>query len=446
LLSRQEFLQEEHLFIESIENDLSGISLDSARSLFDHYSRQFDDLHAQLKQIIFMRDHLFDPHFEISTLSNVLSDSVTQQMVQKSSSLEAELFDDLSHSAKDRHRLETTLSIHKQFLKSHLEQTLQLGKIRTELIKEKLSSLYTVMKTLLTQEKEALQERIAHLQKSMQTLPELWAYENRLKFKAELTKAMMEGLVNIAETKNLSHHLYQVESRPLDKAKPPGSFIAPRLLPKFTLIGTLGSLVFAFLFLIHSFFKGIDLSLTTAKELGAHTSGMLSLKSPLMLDSLEESDLETLRHIVSFLTEKKGIVATLGEKQTNFFPALTALLQKHQKSSCVIDCSFRTCSESKASSIFGIILADFRFKSRGLYRDNGYYPRNLNRKSAQKNPKIDRSLDFKQVLSFGFVSLEINDLWELLNLIPILGSGTGMHAGTFTKEKTKSFSINSKNV
>jgi hypothetical protein len=37
---------------------------------------------------------------------------------------------------------------------------------------------------------------------------------------------------------------------------------------------------------------------------------------------------------------QKGIVAVIGEKQTRFFPALTALLKKHRLSSCVIDCSF----------------------------------------------------------------------------------------------------------
>lgn len=351
LLSRHESMQNGQLLIEAIENDLTEISLTSAKSLFDHYSRQFDELHAQLKQIVFMHDHLFDPHFEISTLSNILFDPVSQQMVQKSSDLEAQLFDDLNQSVKDRSRLESALSVHKRFLKSHLEQTLQLGKIRSELIKEKLSSLYTVIKNLLTQEKEALQEKISYLKQSMQTLPDLWAYENRLKFRAELTKAMMEGLVNIAETKSLSHHLYQVESRPLDRAKPPVSFIAPRLLAKSGLAFVLGSLLFAFQLASRSLLKGIDPSLTTLKQLGAHTSGSLSPKSPLTIDSLEESDQETLRKITAFLLPEKGIVASIGERQTNFLPALTALLQKHQKSSCVIDCSFGKIASGEAGLI-----------------------------------------------------------------------------------------------
>jgi hypothetical protein len=55
-------------------------------------------------------------------------------------------------------------------------------------------------------------------------------------------------------------------------------------------------------------------------------------------------------------------------------------------------------SKSKTSSIFGIILADFRFFLRGQYTKVDINPAKRIEKSAQKNPKIDRSLDFEQVL------------------------------------------------
>ena len=58
----------------------------------------------------------------------------------------------------------------------------------------------------------------------------------------------------------------------------------------------------------------------------------------------------------------------------------------------------RTCSNSKVLSIFGIILADFRLKFQGLYTIVDMTPEILSRKAAQKNPKIDRTLEFEQVL------------------------------------------------
>ena len=360
LASREKSLREGSQWIESIQNDLSGISLDVARRQLDQYSTQFDGLHAELKQVMFMRDHLFDPHFEISTLSNVLNDTVTQQMIQRSSELEAQLHDDIHRSLRDKDRLKTTLTTHKKFLESHLNQTLELGKIRIDLLKEKLSSLYTVMKALLSQEKEALKSKIDELTQSLQTLPELWVHENRLKFKSDLTKGMMEGLVHIAETKNLSHHLYQVESRPLDIAKPPLGFIPPLLVVKSALTFFLTLFCFLTLTLVHALIKGFPVSLTTLKQLGAHTSGTLSLTSPIHLETIQDTDRDTLRRLTSFLLDSEGpdsgVVAVLGEKQTTFLPALTTLLKKYHKTSCVIDCSFgKITTQEDAPGLFHLL-------------------------------------------------------------------------------------------
>ncbi len=360
LASREKSLRESSQWIQTTQNDLSGISLDVARRQFDQYSTQFDDLHAQLKQVMFMRDHLFDPHFEISTLSNVLNDTVTQQMIQRSSELEAQLHDDMHRSLRDKDRVKTTLTTHKRFLESHLNQTLQLGKIRIDLLKEKLSSLYSVIKTLLMQEQEALKTKIAELTRSLQTLPGLWVHENRLKFKSDLTRGMMEGLVHIAETKNLAHHLYQVESRPLDIAKPPLGFIQPHLFVKSTLASFLSLIFFSILMIVQALIKGFPISLTTLKQIGVHTSGSFSPTSPLQLETIQDNDRDTLRKLISFLLDTqeppKGIVAVLGEKQTLFFPALAALLKKYNKTSCIIDCSFgKITTQDEVPGLFQIL-------------------------------------------------------------------------------------------
>ncbi len=184
-------------------------------------------------------------NFEISTLSNILNDSVTQQLVQKSSELSGQLCDLINRSGREHERLKEALAIQKRFLESHLSQTLELGKIRIQLIKEKISSLYDVMKDLLQKEKSVLENKIEELKVAMQELPELWHLDKRLKFKAELTKGMMEGLTHIAESKNLSRHLYQVESKPLDSALPPFAPQSPHLLIK--CFG--GAIVLAALFL-----------------------------------------------------------------------------------------------------------------------------------------------------------------------------------------------------
>lgn len=358
LKGREKSLRESSQWIQIAQNDLLGMNLESAKRQFSQYSTQFDDLHGQLKQVMFMRDRLFDPSFEISTLGAVLGDSVSQQMIQRSSELEAQLHDHIHHSSRDRERLRATLAIHKQFLKSHLDQTLQLGKIRIDLVKEKLSSLHKTIHLLLTQEQAALDGKISELKETMQSLPQLWVHENSLKFKSDLTKGMMEGLVGIAETKNLAHHLYQVESRPLDKAKPPLSYVKPWLVAKSLSALFLSATFFALLALLHAFIRRFPASLETLRAVGAHISGPLSCQSPLSLPSVGERDLETLRKIAAFLlqSEKKKSVALIGEKQTLFFPALTQLLKKQQKTSCVIDCSFgKITSSEERQGLFHIL-------------------------------------------------------------------------------------------
>ncbi len=343
LAFRQKNLQESSTYIDQLESDLNGMTLDASKGLFQQYCRQLDELHAQLKQVIFFRDHLNEPNFEISTLSNILNDSVTQALVQKSSEISGQLCDLINRSGREHERLKETLFIQKRFLESHLSQTLDLGKIRIQLIKEKISSLYSVMKDLLQKEKSVLENKIEGLKNTMQELPELWHLDKRLKFKAELTKGMMEGLTHIAESKNLSRYLYQVESKPLDPALTPFAPQSPRLLMKcFGGAFVLGAL-FYFYCLIHALIKGMPVSLSTLRLMGGHTSGTFSSNSQLSLNKLPDQDLETLRAMAAFLLERKidhSVIGLLSKRGSNFCFNLAHLLSLHHQKVLIIDCNF----------------------------------------------------------------------------------------------------------
>ena len=340
---RQKNLQENSTYIDQLETDFNGMTLEASRALFQQYCKQLDDLHAQLKQVIFFRDHLNEPHFEISTLSNTLNDSVTQQLVQKSSELSGQLCDIINRSGREHERLKEMLAIQKRFLESHLSQTLDLGKIRIQLIKEKISSLYKVMTNLLQKEKDVLENKIEELKIAMQELPELWHLDKSLKFKAELTKGMMEGLTHIAESKNLARHLYQVESKTLDSALPPFAPQSPRLLIK-CLAGAF-SLAASFyaIILIYALIQGIPISLSTIRLMGGHTSGTFSPHAELPLNQLPDQDLETLRAMASFLLERKkesSVIGLLSRRGSNFCYNLADLLSLQHQKVLIIDCNF----------------------------------------------------------------------------------------------------------
>ncbi len=342
LFFRRKNLQENSTYIDALETDFRGMSLAAIQTLFQQYCHQLDQLHSQMKQLIFFRDNLLEPHFEMTTLSTILSDTVTEQLVKKSSEIESQLCDSINHSEKEHQRLKEALSSHKRFLQSHLNQTLNLGKIRIQLIKEKISSLHGVMRDLLKKEKEVLEKKIFDIKKSLEEIPELWRLEKGIHFKGELIKGMMEGLTEIAESKNLSRHLYQVESKPLDKALKP---IAP--LPRYPFLKSLGGGLIAMIllyvaYLIHYFFKGFPLSLATLQYMGATISGTFSTRAELPFEKLSHHDLFILRSMTSFLLSKnkRGVVSLLGEQGSNFCFNLANLLTLHQKKICIIDCDF----------------------------------------------------------------------------------------------------------
>jgi len=340
LHSRQQTLNSSSEFVNHLESDFLGMTLENARQLFQQYCTQLDQLHSVLKQVIFFRDHLHEPHFELSSLTNVLDDGVTQQLVQGATQLENKLFDSDNYTAKEQDRMKASLATQKRFLESHLNQVMDLGKIRIQLIQEKIAALSKTVHELLAREKIVLLAKIDELKHSLHMIPDLWHMEKRLDFKAQLTKGMMEGLTQLTESKNLSRHLYQVESKPLDSAIEPLTPLSSHCLLKASGVGIGMAVLYYFFVLINAFTKGLPLSLTTLRFLGASTCGSFTEQTD--FDQLSENDLETLRSIVLFLLsgEKKGsVVALLGEQGAPYSFNLARLLSLHEKKVAIIDCN-----------------------------------------------------------------------------------------------------------
>jgi uncharacterized protein involved in exopolysaccharide biosynthesis len=351
LHARQQTLNSSTEFVDHLENDFLGMTLDNARQLFQQYCTQLDQLHSVLKQVIFFRDHLHEPHFELSSLTNVLDDSVTQQLVQGATQLENKLFDLDNYTAREQDRIKASLATQKRFLESHLSQVMALGKIRIQLIQEKITALNKTMHELLAKERAVLLAKIDELKHSLHTIPDLWHMEKRLDFKAQLTKGMMEGLTQLTESKNLSRHLYQVESKPLDTAIEPFTPRSSHCFLKATGVG-IGIALFYYLFvLIQAFVKGLPLSLTTLRFLGASTCGSFTEQTD--FDQLSESDLETLRSIVLLLLssgKESSAVALLGEQGAPYGFNLARLLALHGKKVAIIDCNLDRIVEPSQQS------------------------------------------------------------------------------------------------
>lgn len=343
----RDFIQNLHVkhkasaYAEVFESDFRGIDLPMAKNLYTQYNQQLDDLEVNSRQLLYLRDQMEDPQFELSSLCNVLNDSITEKLVEKASELELQLRDEANRSSREHDRFREALQTQKRFLHAHMTEVMDLQKIRIELIKGKIASLQLVMLDLMKQERKLIEERLAQLGQQMTHLPEKWRLENQLKFKTELTKGMMEGLTQMTESKSLSSHLYQVESKPLDRALPPSSPRPPHLLFYSTIAGIIGAfLLFLWVFLSRAV-SGLPLSLERLKTFGQHTSGKLSSDCDVPFIEISQTDLETLRRISSFLFSQKGrCIGLFGGSNPDYSYNLAEMLVMKGAKPLVIECDF----------------------------------------------------------------------------------------------------------
>lgn len=344
LHSKQKLFQEDSSYTQALETNFQGLDLESARRLHVEYHQRLDKFTSDLKQLLYLNDHIYDPECELSSLVNILPDSVTQEMVRKAGDLELQLHDALNRSEREHERVREALMIQKEFIGNHIAHCIQLQKNQAKRIKEKLHSLQFQILSLLTTEKRLVEEKLLEIKNQMSDLPEKWRLENLLKMKTELTKGMMEGLIHLTETKTLSRHLFNVESRPVDIAFADLKAERPHLV-LFSLAGALLAFMVSYLSLLFQrLMKGLPLSLEQLKKLGDHICGEVSPACNAPLTEIPFTDLETLRRFASFLGEQKkdtGICAALlGEKNPDFSPNITSLLALRGKKSILVNCNF----------------------------------------------------------------------------------------------------------
>lgn len=341
---KQKILEEEPRYAHALESDFHGLDLESARKLHIQYHNALDQLHAGLKQLLYLQEHIDDPECELGSLVSILPDAITQDMVQKASLLEQQLQDALNRSEKEHERFREALSLQKRFIGHHISHSIELQKIRAELTKEKIASLQELILSLLKTEKKLIEDKLQDLKNQMSDVPEKWRLEHLLKLKTDLTKGMMEGLTHLTESKILNRHLYNVESKPIDKAFIPRSPQPPHLF-LFTCGGALlGPIAVYFWGLLLGLARGFPASLEYLKLIGEHTSGALSETCDAPFAEIQENDLETLRRAASFLYSQKKPeplkVALLGEKNPNFSHNLASILALRGGKSIILDCNF----------------------------------------------------------------------------------------------------------
>ena len=281
----------------------------------------------------------------MSSLGAVFEDPVIREFVSRSSTLSLQMKDEDNRSTKEHIRLVETLQTQKNFLSQYLFQTIDVKRLKINLLGDKIASLQQATRLLLHAEKQLLRGKLEELSKKMGTLPEKWHLESLLQLKKELGAMMLEGVSHLVETKSLNQHTFHISSGPLDKA------IAP-LKPHSQRIGFLSLIaaflggIFCFLFYFcKTLLKGLLFSDESLRLLGFPVSGKLSPFCDRSLSELKVGDLETLRHMLSSL-DGKVVLCGLG-KHPNFSLSLAQLLHLQGNKVLCVDCAFDQTGDPK---------------------------------------------------------------------------------------------------
>jgi len=319
LFSVREKILLERQFNPQNDSELNGIDLATARQMIVQTSQNLDGAKAAIHHYRHLLDQIDDPAFELSSLSTVLRDPVSQHIMSAAADLHLQLEDEGHHSEKEVGRIKSETSLQRKILKEHLQQMIVVEELNRSIFQDKIislqqisldcihrqigvaneqiSSLIQQRKESLLCEKQILSNKMQQLRSQMNELPVKWRAESLLKLKTELGIKVMQSVAQLVESKNIGRHLHHVESKPLDLAILP--FVPEN--PHLFLLMLAGAIVgffvsFAGVFL-NTLHRGFPLSLSTLQALRYPCAGFISFPSA-DFQKLPDADLESFRKIL----------------------------------------------------------------------------------------------------------------------------------------------------
>ncbi len=317
--------------LRNVESDFSGLSLDTAQKIMIDYTQQRDKLQAEIKELVFLRERLSQPDFELSSLGTVINEPVTNDLIQKASTIALQLKDSDNRSDREQGRLLEALKTQKSFLAQYILQTVELKKLRSALFEDKIGTLHQRIVHLLKSEKDLLSQKLQDINAKMSDLPEKWRRESLLLLEKEIGATMIHGISQLTESKFLGQNIFQVASKPLDIALIPTVPKPSRILPLSLIAALLGGFGCYLALLCKTLFKGLPVSYENLKLSGFPICGTLTRHCTTDLSQMPDTDLECLRYLAEFLSPhlKKGLALTaicLGGNYPDYSRALAEIL------------------------------------------------------------------------------------------------------------------------
>lgn len=323
-LVNEKILQERLTHQQNPSKEYQGIDLKAANDLYIDYSKQLVQLESTIRQSLFFINQMDDPNFEITSLSSVLTDPVSQDMIRKASNLVLTLRDQNNQSLREQERLKDELNLQRTFLTMHLKQTAQLMQLNQQLIDEKIYALQNVSLELihrhisllentlkdhiesrlenLRQERKLIKEHLKQIRDEMTHLPKKWVAEQMIEQEVETNQLIVQEIAKMVESKNITQNLEMIQSAPLDASIPPVHPILPKTF-LFSLLGCfLGGLLGTGIALGKSITNGLRASPENLAQMGFPVAGAFSSTyDPLSQAPISDADLDTLRRLQTYV-------------------------------------------------------------------------------------------------------------------------------------------------
>jgi hypothetical protein len=359
---REKLLQERFFCGNSESTEFDGIDLNTARALFIQYNNKLDTAEAAMRYLTQFKKELHQPDFELSSLSSVLQDALSQKLIAEASTASLQLKDEKYHSSKEGQRYEEQIALQRKILGDHLDQLYKVEELNASLVREKIVGLQKVSldcinqqisvlheqasdsikerKKALLQEKGILAGKMGEIRSMAASLPEKWRLEKWLELKTIMMTKIMQTVTEVVEAKTISHHLHHVESKPLDHAVLPVAPENPRLF-LLTLLGALSSAFALFsLCLIRQILKGFPTTLEKLRALRFPALGSISAfcDGP-SVETPTGPDLEILRQLALF-TEGGKVIGLLAGQGPDYSFALSENLARMSTKSIILRCDF----------------------------------------------------------------------------------------------------------
>ncbi len=362
---REKMLQERFFYGSDAPSELEGIDLQTSKELFVEYNTKLDRVEASMRHFNQLKNEIQLNDFELSSLSSILHDPLSQNLITQASELALKLKDEKYHSSKEGERWQQELALQRKILSDHLEQLFKVEELNASLIREKIKGLQQVSldcinqqlsvfyeqaadavkerREALIQEKQILEKKMLDIRALASELPEKWRLEKWLELKTEMGTKMMETLTNLVESKTIGHHLHHVESKPLDFATLPEFPQKPGLFTM-AFLGAFGAAFGTFfLKLIRTILKGFPTSAEKLRAMRFPFAGEISsfCDGP-ATETIKGPDLEVLRQLALFLEEKPHgkTIALIEGRGPDYSYSFAENLARMSYQSIVLRCDF----------------------------------------------------------------------------------------------------------